>query len=203
MYYGAVATTQTPGARSAEEKAQVKQDQPEQDQPGQARSGQARSGQAERKRTDIAFLVAQLGAYAAERFGERAAALDFTRPQAGLLRLISREPGQSQQAVARRLGTPPSRLVALVDGLEQRGLIERRRNPGDRRNYALHLTAAGEQAMTDLSQVSLEHEQAIAAPLTPAERAQLSKLLGKLASAHGLVPGIHPGYRNLSEKESR
>ena len=107
------------------------------------------SPEAGRKRTDIAFLVAQLGAYAAERFGERAAALDFTRPQAGLLRLISREPGQSQQAVARRLGTPPSRLVALVDGLEQRGLIERRRNPGDRRNYALHPTAAGEQAMAD------------------------------------------------------
>ena len=178
--------------------------------PGQARparTGPARTspvwtspaGQAGRKRTDIAFLLAQLGAYAADRFGERAAALDFTRPQAGLLRLISREPGQSQQAVARRLGTPPSRLVALVDGLEQRGLIERRRDPGDRRNYALHPTAAGEQAMATLSQASLEHEQAISAPLTEAERAQLSKLLGKLAAAHGLVPGIHPGYRNLGE----
>ena len=173
----------------------------------QSRADRARTGgarQAGRKRTDIAFLVAQLGAYAAERFGERAAALDFTRPQAGLLRLISREPGLSQQAVARRLGTPRQRrLVALVDGLEQRGLIERRRNPGDRRNYALHLTAAGEQAMAALSQAALEHEQAISAPLTQAERAQLSKLLGKLAAAHGLVPGIHPGYRNLSAKESR
>ena len=193
MYYGAVAATETPAARPSGQQAQSEQ----------AQSEQAQSQEAGRKRTDIAFLVAQLGAYAADRFGEGAAALDFTRPQAGLLRLISREPGQSQQAVARRLGTPPSRLVALVDGLEERGLIERRRNPGDRRNYALHLTAAGEQAMTDLSQVSLEHEQAIAAPLTPAERAQLSTLLGKLAAAHGLVPGIHPGYRNLSEKESR
>ena len=155
------------------------------------------------KETEIAFLLAQLGAFAAGQFGERAAEVGFTPPEAGLLRLISREPGQSQQAVARRLGTPPSRLVALVDGLEQRGLIERRRNPGDRRNYALHLTAAGEQAMAALSQASLEHEQAISAPLTEAERAQLSKLLGKLAAAHGLVPGIHPGYRNLSEKESR
>ena len=196
MYYGAVATTQTPAARPPGEEPQA---QPEPAQPGSSSSARA----AGRKRTDIAFLVAQLGAYAAERFGERAAALDFTRPQAGLLRLISREPGLSQQAVARRLGTPPSRLVALVDGLEQRGLIERRRNPGDRRNYALHLTAAGEQAMATLSQATLEHEQAISAPLTQAERAQLSKLLGKLAAAHGLVPGIHPGYRNLSEKESR
>ena len=195
MYYGAVATTKTPAARLDE--AQPEETQPEETQPEETRSGEKR-----RKRTDIAFLVAQLGAYAAERFGERAAALDFTRPQAGLLRLISREPGLSQQAVARRLGTPPSRLVALVDGLEERGLIERRRNPGDRRNYALHPTAAGEQAMAALGRVSLEHEQAITAPLTQAERAQLSKLLGKLAAAHDLVPGIHPGYRNLSASAS-
>src|SRR5690348_60931 len=149
---------ETPAARPPGQQAQSEQAQSEQAQSEQARSEQAQSQEAQprqaqsqeagRKRTDIAFLVAQLGAYAAERFGERAAALDFTRPQAGLLRLISREPGQSQQAVARRLGTPPSRLVALVDGLEQRGLIERRRNPGDRRNYALHPTAAGEEAMT-------------------------------------------------------
>jgi DNA-binding MarR family transcriptional regulator len=190
VYYGAVATTKTPAARLDETR-------PEETSPEETRPEET-----QRKRTDIAFLVAQLGAYAAERFGERAAALDFTRPQAGLLRLISREPGLSQQAVARRLGTPPSRLVALVDGLEERGLIERRRNPGDRRNYALHPTAAGQQAMAALGQVSLEHEQAISAPLTQAERAQLSKLLGKLAAAHGLVPGIHPGYRNLSASES-
>ena len=196
MYYGAVATTKTPAAQL--DKAQPGKTQPEETQPEEIQPGET-----QRKRTDIAFLLAQLGAYAAERFGERAAALDFTRPQAGLLRLISREPGLSQQAVARRLGTPPSRLVALVDGLEQRGLIERRRNPGDRRNYALHPTAAGEQAMAALGQASLEHEQAITAPLTPAERAQLSKLLGKLAAAHGLVPGVHPGYRHLSADESR
>jgi len=198
VYYGAVATTETSAARPSGQQAQSEQAQSQ-----EAQSQQAQSQQAGRKRTDIAFLVAQLGAYAADKFGERAAALDFTRPQAGLLRLISREPGLSQQAVARRLGTPPSRLVALVDDLEQRGLVERRRNPGDRRNYALHPTAAGEQAMAALSQASLEHEQAISAPLTEAERAQLSSLLGKLAAAHGLVPGIHPGYRNLSEKESR
>ena len=208
MYYGAVATTETPAARPSGQQAQSEQAQSEQAQSEQAqyqeaRSQEARSQEAGRKRTDVAFLLAQLGAYAAERFGERAAALDFSRPQAGLLRLISREPGQSQQAVARRLGTPPSRLVALVDGLEERGLIERRRNPGDRRNYALHLTAAGERAMADLSQAALEHEHAVAAPLTQAERAQLSSLLAKLAAAHGLVPGVHPGYRDLPEKQSR
>jgi DNA-binding MarR family transcriptional regulator len=154
-----------------------------------------------RKRTDIAFLLAQLGAHAAGQFGERAAAVDFTRPQAGLLRLISRQPGLSQQAIAAQLGIPPSRLVALVDGLQQRGLIERRRNAEDRRNYALHLTGAGQEAMASLGRAAAEHEDAIGAPLTAAERAQLNALLAKLAAGHGLRPGIHPGYRHLAGRE--
>jgi DNA-binding MarR family transcriptional regulator len=89
-----------------------------------------------------------------------------------------------------------------VDDLEERGLVERRRNPDDRRNYELHLTAAGHQAMKGLDQAAFEHEEAISAPLTPAERAELSRLLAKLASGHGLVPGIHPGYRHLDGKEA-
>jgi DNA-binding MarR family transcriptional regulator len=158
---------------------------------------------APRKQTDVALLLAQLGAYAGGQFGERAAKLDFTRPQAGLLRLIGRNPGQSQQAIAGRLGMPPSRLVTLVDGLEERGLVERRRNPADRRNYALHLTGAGEQALAGLSAAALEHEAAICAPLTAAERTQLQQLLSKLAAGHGLTPGVHPGYRALGEGEPR
>jgi DNA-binding MarR family transcriptional regulator len=92
--------------------------------------------------------------------------------------------------------------VALVDNLEERGLVERRRNAEDRRNYELHLTAAGRHAMTDLDQAAFEHEEAFSVPLTPAERAELSSLLAKLASGHGLVPGIHPGYRHLDGKET-
>jgi DNA-binding MarR family transcriptional regulator len=155
-----------------------------------------------RKRTEVAFLLAQIGAYAAERFGERAGALDFSRPQAGLLRLISRGPGQSQQAVAAQLGMPASRLVALVDGLQSRGLVERRRNPDDRRHHALYLTDAGEQAMQLLGKVSAEHESAIVAPLSAAERSQLNALLAKLADAHGLRPGIHPGYRHVGARNA-
>jgi len=154
------------------------------------------------KETDIAFLLAQLGAFAAGRFGERAAEVGFTPPEAGLLRLISRAPGQSQQQIAAQLGTRPSRLVALVDGLEQRGLLERRRNTEDRRNYALHLTDTGRAALGVLGQAAAAHEAAIAAPLSPAQRRQLSDLLARLAAGHGLRPGIHPGYRHLPEPDS-
>lgn len=147
--------------------------------------------------TGIAFLLAQLGAFAAGRFGERAAEAGFSPPEAGLLRLISRTPGQSQQQIAAQLGTRPSRLVALVDGLERRGLVERRRSTQDRRNYALHLTGAGRDAMAVLAQAAAGHEAAITEPLSAAEREQLGGLLARLAAAHRLRPGVHPGYQHL------
>lgn len=150
------------------------------------------------KRTQVAFLLAQLGAHAAELFGERAAGADFTRPQSGLLRLIGRSPGRSQRAVAAALGAPPSRLVALVDGLEQRGLVERRRNAEDRRNYELYLTDTGRDALRELGKIAGEHESAVTAPLSASERRELNRLLGKLADAHGLTPGVHPGFRHLA-----
>ncbi|HEU5268058.1 MAG TPA: MarR family winged helix-turn-helix transcriptional regulator [Jatrophihabitans sp.] len=152
------------------------------------------------RRSEVAFLLAQLGAFAAERFGERAHAVDFSRPQAGLLRLIARRPGQSQQAVADQLGLPASRLVALVDGLQTRGLVERRRNPDDRRHHALYLTEAGQEATRVLGEIAAEHESAIVAPLSATERNQLNSLLAKLADAHGLRPGIHPGYRHVGAR---
>lgn len=144
-----------------------------------------------------AFLLAQLGAFAAALFAERIAGLDLTPPQTGLLRAIAADPGQPQQALARLLGTPPSRLVALVDGLDERGLVERRRNPDDRRLHALHLTEAGGTLLARIAEVARAHDEAICAGLTTAERAHLRTLLARLADTHGLTPGVHPGYRRL------
>jgi len=143
-----------------------------------------------------AFLLAQLGAYAAARFAQRLEQLDLVPAQAGLLRLIAWGPGQSQQSIARTLGTPPSRLVLLIDGLEERGLVERRRNPDDRRNHALYLTDEGSRFMAQLGKVGAAHEDEICDGLNGAERAQLNGLLSRLAAEHGLATGVHPGYRD-------
>jgi DNA-binding MarR family transcriptional regulator len=151
----------------------------------------------DRRPTGAAFLLTQLGTHAALRFGERVAALDLTPPQAGLIRAVAHEGGRSQQALAAQLGTPATRLVALVDALEERGVLERRRNPDDRRLYAVHLTPAGEALCDDLGRVAAEHEDALLAALTPAERGALAGLLGRVAAAEGLTPGVHPGYRHL------
>jgi len=144
-----------------------------------------------------AFLLAQLGSYAAARFAERVAELDLVPAQTGLLRAVAASPGQSQQALAQLLGTPPSRLVALVDALEERGILDRRRNPTDRRLHALHLTEAGHQLLRRIGEVARAHNDALCRALDPTERDQLRALLTRIADDHNLTPGVHPGYRNL------
>lgn len=144
-----------------------------------------------------AFLLAQVGALAAERFGERMAVLGLTPPHAGILRLIASAPGINQRTLAERLGIFPSRLVALVDQLQERGLVERRNQPEDRRSHALYLTAAGRDALAAIGKLAVEHDADLLASLTPDERAQLAGLLRRVAQAHGLTPGVHPGYRRL------
>jgi DNA-binding MarR family transcriptional regulator len=141
-----------------------------------------------------AFLLAQVGAHAAMRFTERNGELDLTPPQVGLLRLVASRPGQSQQALAKQLGTPATRLVPLVDGLEKRGLIERRRNAEDRRLYALELSEDGRALMGRVARTAASHDRTITAALTDDERATLHALLTKIADDQGLTPGVHPGY---------
>jgi DNA-binding MarR family transcriptional regulator len=144
-----------------------------------------------------AFLLAQVGGLAAIRFAARLAPLQLTPAQAGLLRAVAAEPGRSQQAVAEQLGLVPSRLVVLVDELERDGLLERRRDPRDRRHYALHLTTTGQQRLRDIAHLAHAHGEDLLAPLDHDERATLDQLLGRLAAHHDLTPGVHPGYRGL------
>jgi DNA-binding MarR family transcriptional regulator len=148
----------------------------------------------------LAFLVAQVGGLAAQRFGERIAAAGLTPPQAGLLRVVAADPGRTQQAVAVQLGLLPSRLVTLVDELEGRGLIERRRDPADRRNSALHVTAAGHATLRDIGRAAQAHGEDFLAPLSKTERATLTGLLTRLAAHHDLAADVHPGYRTLGRE---
>jgi len=144
-----------------------------------------------------AFLLAQLGAHAAGRYAEKVAALDLDPAQTGVLHLIARRPGQSQQALADQLGVAPSRVVALVDGLEGRGLLARQRSTTDRRTYELHLTDDGQRLLERLRDVAKQHENDVTTALTADERAELVGLLQKIADQQGLTPGVHPGYRRL------
>jgi DNA-binding MarR family transcriptional regulator len=98
----------------------------------------------------------------------------------------------------------PSGLVALIDELEERGLVTRQNSLDDRRTYELHLTDQGQAALLDIGRVGQEHNEALCAALSPQEREQLTEFLQRIANEQGLTPGVHPGYNQLGRpKKSR
>jgi DNA-binding MarR family transcriptional regulator len=88
--------------------------------------------------------------------------------------------------LAATLGMVPSRLVALVDDMEARGLIERRENTDDRRRYALHVTEKGRSMLETIGRVSREHSRTLFAALSEDEKRQLATLLQRVADEQGL-----------------
>src|SRR5215471_1555924 len=148
-----------------------------------------------------AFLLAQVGAHAASRFAARLTEADLVPAHAGIFRILSATPAISQQALATALGTVPSRLVALVDDLEGRGLVERRAHESDRRTHALHLTEKGKAAMETISRIAREHRQDLLAALSDEEQTTLTALLQRVAEQQGLLSGVHPGYAGISQSD--
>jgi DNA-binding MarR family transcriptional regulator len=112
----------------------------------------------------------------------------------GVLRILGRSAGMSQQELALILKIHPSSLVAILDELETRGLLERRENAEDRRSHALHLTAKGTETLAEIGKIAREHNDALLAALPPREREHLSRLLQVIADDQGLTPGVRPGY---------
>src|SRR5262245_13319560 len=142
-----------------------------------------------------AFLLAQIGAHAAARFAERLVALDLTPAHAGILWNLASQPNTTQRALAELLGAFPSRLVLLLDELEQKGLLERRPDPQDRRSHALRLTSAGKAELEKLGTIARQHQDDLCAALSAAERKQLRDLLVKISDQQELRPRVHPGFR--------
>jgi len=141
----------------------------------------------------LGLLLVQLGFLAARRFGELLAPLGLEQRQAGMLIGLAAHEGASQQALAEVMGLNATRMVFLVDELEQRGLVERRRNPADRRSHALYLTDRGRDTLRQTQRVVAAHERSLGASLTEAERAQLVGLLRRVAAEQGLSPDSLPG----------
>ena len=150
----------------------------------------------------MAFLLAQVGAHAGAKFAERLAELKLTPAHAGILRTLAANPGMSQHALGRTLGILPSRLVVVLDEIEERGLVERRDNPDDRRVYELHLTEKGKHSLEAVGRVARAHQEALCAALDDHERETLAALLSRIAEDQGLTPGVHPGFRQMGKAGS-
>jgi DNA-binding MarR family transcriptional regulator len=140
----------------------------------------------------VGFLLSQLGFQTSKRFAERLAPLELTPRTFALLRHIESDEGRSQHALADALRVPPSRMVALLDELEERGLVKRRPHPSDRRARSLHLTAAGKRLLERAKRVGAEHEREITSDLSATERERLLELLDRIAAGQDLAAGVHP-----------
>lgn len=97
-----------------------------------------------------------------------------------LLVLAGREP-QSQQQAARQLGIDRTTMVAMLDTLEDKGLVSRRPDADDRRRNVVELTDAGQDTLRRATAASDEAERALLAPLSPQAAQQLRDSLQAIA----------------------
>jgi DNA-binding MarR family transcriptional regulator len=126
--------------------------------------------------------------------------LRLTPPHAGILRVLRKSGGLSQQGLAAVLRVHPSGLVAIMDELEERGLVKRQDSPDDRRTYQLHLTDKGQATLRDIGRVAREHDELLCKVLSQQEREQLTEFLLRIANEQGLSPGVHPGFSRLGRR---
>ena len=141
----------------------------------------------------VGFLLSKLGAMSAGGFASALEPIGVQPQHFALLRILDMSSGISQQSLGGELSIPPNRMVGLIDEVEERGLVERRRSPEDRRVNALYLTAKGKRTLAKAQAIASDWEQRLCAGLSPSERDQLLALLQQLASGHELPIGVHPG----------
>lgn len=151
------------------------------------------------------FLLVQLGVHAARQFAERLAPLGVEPRHVGMLTRLAAHEGQLQRAIGELIGLNPTQMVFLVDELEDRGFVERRRNPADRRSYGLYLTEAGRDMLARVRAAGRAHQAELGQSLSAAEQDQLTTLLRRLAAQQGIseqsLPGIPPrGSRDTARE---
>jgi len=111
---------------------------------------------------------------------EHLAPVGISGRELGVLLLLDGHSPESQQQVAGRLGVDRTTMVALIDGLEAKGLVARHADAGDRRRNVVELTGDGHTALARAIRASDQAEQQLLAELDDAESAQLRTLLTRL-----------------------
>lgn len=96
------------------------------------------------------------------------------------LQVLGRHGSVRLRDLADHLRIAPRSATEVVDGLESRGLVQRRGDPDDRRAILVELTEQGQRVMGAIRGARDTEAQALFGRLSPADRAQLSRILGLL-----------------------
>ena len=149
----------------------------------------------------VFLLARELRRHISELMADDALAADagFRPPCMGALAVIAARQPVSQREIADRLGHDASDVVGVIDILESAGLVERRRDPDDRRRHAVVLTPKGEGAARHFEVLRAQAEARALAPLEPDERRQLAQLLNRALGRDGQpIVSDHTGSRSMS-----
>jgi DNA-binding MarR family transcriptional regulator len=128
------------------------------------------------------FLMRKISAATFAHFSEITGEYGLHPMHFGMLTVLDAESPISQHDLSRRTGVDPSSMVARMDVLEERGLVERQRRADDRRAYEIRLTDKGRSVLEELRSVAARHMEQMLAPLGPAERKQLNELLRRISA---------------------
>jgi DNA-binding MarR family transcriptional regulator len=135
-------------------------------------------------RTCASFLLKRLGFAVKDRMVDAFDEAGLSGYHHSVLALLDEEPRETQAMIADALGYDRSHLVGVLDELEEKALIERRRDPTDRRRHLVSLTPAGREELAKLRAIVKGVDDEFFKPLDAAERKQLKELLARLASHH-------------------
>ena len=130
------------------------------------------------------FLLKRLGFAAKEQALEAYDQTGLHPYHYAVLAVLDEGSRETQGAIADALGYDRGQLVGLLDELEDRGLIERKRDPADRRRQSVRMTADGKRALAKLRALAVELEDDFLASLDESQRASLHGLLRELARQH-------------------
>lgn len=147
----------------------------------------------------VAFSLSSLGYAVSRGFKETLTPFELEPREFAVLRAVDFQEGLSQQASGDGLQIPRSRMVAIVDELEGRGLLERRPHATDRRVRELHLTDAGRALMAEALERAVLYERQVSSALGAEERDRLLDLLERVATSLGIGPGAHAALREPAD----
>jgi DNA-binding MarR family transcriptional regulator len=133
----------------------------------------------------IALLLARAGGFLLESADEVLAPVGIDGRGYSILAILHSDGPGSQLELARLLGKAPALVVTAIDELEARGLVERTRDPADRRRSRVMLTKAGERALAKADELADEAAAALLSGLDADELAQLHDLLLRGLGATG------------------
>ena len=131
-----------------------------------------------------AFLLKRIGYAAKEQAMEAYERAGLHPYHHAVLAVLDEGSRETQGEIADALGYDRGQLVGLLDELEERALVERRRDPNDRRRHLVRLTPEGKKALGRLRTLARKIENEFLAPLDEAEREHLHALLLPLARQH-------------------